>query len=106
MIDVATAISGSGPAYVLYFMDSLIKAAIEMGFSPSEAELLVVQTFRGTTDMFNQSNESAENWIDKVASKGGTTEAALIDFAKSKLDKSIKQGAKSALERAIELGQK
>jgi len=104
MIDAATAISGSGPAYVLYFMDSLIKAAVEMGFSPSEAELLVVQTFRGTTDMFNQSNESAEIWIDKVASKGGTTEAALNDFAKSNLDKSIKEGAKSALVRAIELG--
>ena len=104
MIDAATAISGSGPAYVLYFMDSLIKAAIEMGFSPSEAELLVVQTFRGTTEMFNQSNESAEMWIDRVASKGGTTEAALNDFTKSRLNSAIKKGAKSALNRAIELG--
>lgn len=104
MIDAATAISGSGPAYVLYFMNSLTKAAIEMGFSSSEAELLVVQTFRGTTELFNRSNNSAEEWIDKVASKGGTTEAALNEFSSSNLDIAIKNGAKAALKRAIELG--
>ncbi len=105
MIDAATAISGSGPAYVLYFMDSLIKTAIEMGFSPSEAELLVAQTFRGTTDLFRQSNLPAKDWINKVASKGGTTEAAIKSFDENKLNEKIEIGAKAALERAIELGE-
>jgi len=106
MIDAATAISGSGPAYVLYFMDSLIKTAVEMGFSPSEAELLVVQTFRGTTDLFRQSNLSAQDWIKKVASRGGTTEAAIKSFDNNNLKAIIYKGAKSALNRAIELGEK
>lgn len=105
MIDAATAISGSGPAYVLYFINSMIQTAIEMGFSPSEAELLVVQTFRGTTDLFKQSTLSANEWIKKVASKGGTTEAALKSFDLSELNLNIKKGAKSALLRAIELGE-
>ncbi len=104
MIDAATAISGSGPAYVMYFIDSLVQSAIEMGFSPSEAELLVVQTFRGTTDLYRQSNLSTQEWIKKVSSKGGTTEAAIKAFEKSQLSDLIQSGAKSALKRAIALG--
>lgn len=104
MIDAATAISGSGPAYVLYFMSSLIKAAMDLGFSPSEAELLVSQTFRGTVDLFNRNNLSVEKWINMIASKGGTTEAALDSFNHSNLDNKIQVGAKSAFKRATELG--
>lgn len=103
MLDAATAISGSGPAYVLYFMDSLFDAAVEMGFTPAEAELLVTQTFKGTIDLYNKNNHSAKEWIQKVASKGGTTEAALNSFELSGLRENIKKGAKSALNRAIEL---
>lgn len=102
-IDAATAVSGSGPAYVFYFMDAMIKAAREMGFSNSESELLVSQTFRGAVDLYNKNNFSCEEWIEKVASKGGTTEAALLSYRNNEVHEDIIEGAKAALNRAIEL---
>lgn len=104
MIDAATAISGSGPAYVYYFMNAMIEAAINMGFSASEAELLVSQTFTGAVDLYNKSNFSCEAWIGKVASKGGTTEAALQVFRDTALHADIIAGAVAALDRAKVLG--
>ena len=104
MIDAATAISGSGPAYVYYFMNAMIQAAGQMGFSESEAELLVSQTFTGAVDLYNKTDLSCENWIAKVASKGGTTEAALQVFRETALHEDIVAGANAALQRARELG--
>ena len=103
-IDAATAISGSGPAYVFYFMDAMINSAKEMGFSASESELLVSQTFKGAVDLFNKNNFTCQEWIDMVASKGGTTEAAMKSFRSTDLYDDIKAGAHAALGRAIELG--
>ncbi len=103
-IDAATAISGSGPAYVFYFMRSMIESAKEMGFSESQAELLVSQTFRGAVELHNKSNFSCDEWIQKVSSKGGTTEAAIKKFNTETVHQNIKDGAKAALNRAIELG--
>jgi pyrroline-5-carboxylate reductase len=104
MIDATTAISGSGPAYVYFFMDAMMQAAKNMGFSDSEAELLVNQTFTGALDLYAQSDLSCSEWIQRVASKGGTTEAALQSFRKSKLHQDIINGTNAALNRAIELG--
>jgi len=104
MIDAATAISGSGPAYVYYFMNAMIQAAQQMGFSDSEAELLVSQTFTGAVDLYNKADLTCENWIAKVASKGGTTEAALQVFRDTALHEDIVAGANAALGRAKELG--
>jgi pyrroline-5-carboxylate reductase len=104
MIDAATAISGSGPAYVYYFMNAMIEAAVKMGFSPSESELLVSQTFTGAVDLYNKANLSCEDWIARVASKGGTTEAALRVFRSNELHTDIIAGADAALNRARELG--
>lgn len=104
-IDAATAISGSGPAYVWFFMDAMIQAARSMGFSQSEAELLVGQTFRGAVDLFQQLDFSCAEWIQKVCSKGGTTEAAMASFEQSALQQHIMDGAQKALDRAVELGQ-
>lgn len=103
-IDAATAISGSGPAYVFYFMDAMMKAALKMGFSSSESELLVKQTFRGAVDLYNKADLSCQEWIDRVSSKGGTTEAAIKSFATNKVYADIMEGADAALKRAIELG--
>lgn len=105
MLNAATAISGSGPAYVYYFMNAMIEAAINMGFSASEAELLVSQTFTGAVDLYNKSDLSCENWIGRVASKGGTTEAALRVFRDTALHEDIVAGANAALDRARELGE-
>lgn len=104
LINAATAISGSGPAYVFYFMQSMIKAAVELGFNESEAELLVNQTFMGSVAIQNSYSLSNEQWIKKVASKGGTTESALQVFEKGFLEEVIVNAVKSANNRAIELG--
>lgn len=103
-IDATTAISGSGPAYVYYFMEAMMEAAKGMGFTASEAELLVSQTFKGAVDLYNKSDLSCAEWIARVSSKGGTTEAAIKTFKKHKVHEDIMRGAKSALNRAIELG--
>ena len=103
-IDAATAISGSGPAYVWFFMDAMMAAARGMGFSNSEAELLVSQTFLGAVELYQATNLSCEEWIQRVASKGGTTEAALASFKGTSLHKDIVDGAVAALRRAEELG--
>jgi pyrroline-5-carboxylate reductase len=104
MIDATTAISGSGPAYVYYFMDAMMQAARQMGFSDSEAEMLVVQTFTGALDLYNKTDLSCEDWIKRVSSKGGTTEAALNSFKINTLHQDIIDGAMAALNRAVELG--
>lgn len=104
LIDAATAISGSGPAYVFYFMNSMIKAAESLGFSQSEAELLVNQTFMGSVDLQNTSSLSNSDWIKKVASKGGTTEQALKVFSENLLQDVIINAVKAANNRALELG--
>jgi len=105
-IDAATAVSGSGPAYVFYFMDAMIKAAKSMGFSDSESELLVKQTFRGAVDLYHKNNFTCEEWIQKVSSKGGTTEAAMKSFVANAVHQDIMEGAQAALDRAVELGKK
>lgn len=104
MINAATAVSGSGPAYVFYFMNVMVESAINLGFSPSEAEFLVGQTFSGAVQLQNRSKESHQQWIDKVSSKGGTTEAALELFNKLKLKETISKGIYAANSRAFELG--
>ncbi len=104
LIDGATAISGSGPAYVWFFMKALTEAALEMGFSPSESELLVGQTFLGAVELYNASNLSCETWIDRVCSRGGTTEAALSVYRDNAVHADIIAGAMAALKRAVELG--
>jgi pyrroline-5-carboxylate reductase len=103
-LDAVTAISGSGPAYVYYFMDAMINSAIEMGFDQTEAELLVEQTFLGAVHLLNINNLTCQEWINKVASRGGTTEAAINNFSESHLEKYINQGLKAAFKRAQELG--
>ncbi|WP_299456847.1 pyrroline-5-carboxylate reductase [uncultured Microscilla sp.] len=103
-LNAVTAISGSGPAYVFYFMQAMMDAAQQMGFSQSEAELLVEQTFMGAVHLENRSQASCNEWIKRVSSKGGTTEAAITRFGHLTLDKHIQEGLKQALQRSIELG--
>lgn len=104
MLNAATAISGSGPAYVYYFMNAMVEAAVKLGFSNSEADFLVSQTFKGAVQLQNRSKESHQQWIEKVASKGGTTEAALSIFDKKNIKANLVAGIEAANDRAIELG--
>ena len=104
LIDASTGISGSGPAYVFYFMQSMMEAALQMGFSTNESKLLVSQTFTGAIELFNQSNLSPNSWMEKVASKGGTTQAALDSMDGNNVNELIKEAAFAAFTRAVELG--
>ena len=105
-LDEVTAISGSGPAYVFYFMQAMIDKAIQMGFTQAEAELMVEQTFRGSLQLFKQNSFSCQEWMQKVASRGGTTEAALLSFDQSNINQKIGEGLQAAANRASELGLK
>jgi len=104
LIDASTGISGSGPAYVFYFMQSMMEAALDMGFSKNDSTVLVSQTFIGAVELFNQSNISPNSWMDMVASKGGTTRAALDSMEDNNVNELIKEAAFAAFNRAIELG--
>ncbi|MBI1938854.1 MAG: pyrroline-5-carboxylate reductase [Ignavibacteriales bacterium] len=77
LMDGVTAVSGSGPAYFYYFVQAMIETAKNMGFEESLAELLVLQTMHGSYHVINNSDLDLGMLIKKVASKGGTTEAAL-----------------------------
>ena len=104
-IDASTAISGSGPAYVWHFMEGMIKAGRELGFSEAQAELLVSQTFLGAVELYLATNLSCTEWIKRVSSRGGTTEAAMRSFQETAVEADIIQAARAAYQRAVELGQ-
>lgn len=103
-IDASTGISGSGPAYIFYFMQALMDAALKMGFGEDDARLLVGQTFSGAIELFNSSTLSPEDWMAKVASKGGTTRAALDSMDDNNVNELIQEAAYAAFRRAEELG--
>lgn len=102
-IDAITALSGSGPAYVFYFMDAMMEQAKELGFSEENSKEIVLNTFLGTAKLFESSNASASEWINRVTSKGGTTHAALTSFRGSKIEEKVKAGILEAYNRAKEL---
>jgi len=105
-IDASTGISGSGPAYVFYFMQSMLEAAQKMGFSTNDSKILVSKTFEGAVELFNQSDLSPNTWMERVASKGGTTRAALDSMEDNNVKELIKDAAYAAFDRAVELGNK
>ncbi|MEZ4880009.1 MAG: pyrroline-5-carboxylate reductase [Chitinophagales bacterium] len=98
-----TAISGSGPAYVFYFMDAMIQKAIDLGFSYTEASKLVEQTFLGAVELYKVHNLSCKEWISRVSSKGGTTEAAFKIFNDTNLYDNIQNGVEAAYKKSNEL---
>jgi pyrroline-5-carboxylate reductase len=102
-IDAITAISGSGPAYVYYFMDAMIQAAIQLGFNKEDAFKLVSQTFEGSIQLLKENELSCQEWIQRVSSKGGTTEAALSVFDQSNVKNLIGKGVLRAENRSKEL---
>lgn len=104
-IDKSTGISGSGPAYIFYFMQSMLEAAKKMGFSDNDSKVLVSNTFEGAVKLFNGSDLSPETWMDRVASKGGTTRAALDSMEDNNVKELIKDAAYAAFNRAVELGE-
>ncbi|MFN3850235.1 MAG: pyrroline-5-carboxylate reductase [Spirosomataceae bacterium] len=103
MIDAVTALSGSGPAYFYYVVKHMIEAGKKMGFEESMAALLVKQTMLGSYHLINNAEKSLDDLIKAVASKGGTTEAALKTFEEHNLPHGIVEGILAAENRAKEL---
>ena len=102
-LDAVTAISGSGPAYVYYFIKSMIDAGISLGLTEDESKTLTYQTFVGATTLSMNSELPLSNLIDMVCSKGGTTIEAINTFEKGGLDKIIDLAIKNCYKRSIEL---
>ncbi|MBW4435542.1 MAG: pyrroline-5-carboxylate reductase [Pleurocapsa minor GSE-CHR-MK-17-07R] len=103
-LDMATALSGSGPAYVFLVMEALIDAGVHMGFSRRDAEKLVLQTMRGSVEYAMQSNMHTAPLRNQVTSPGGTSAAALYELEKGGLRTVIADGVWAAFRRSIELG--
>jgi pyrroline-5-carboxylate reductase len=104
MLDAVTGVSGSGPAYVFYFLEALESAARELGFSAADARTLAYATFDGAVALAKASPDDPATLRAQVTSKGGTTERALAVMEGGAVKASIIAAAKAAALRARELG--
>ena len=104
MMDAVTAISGSGPAYVFYFIEALQQAALKLGFSAGDARRLSLSTFLGASKLAAASEEEPGVLRARVTSKNGTTERALLSMAANHVAEHIVQAAQAAADRAKEMG--
>ena len=104
-LDMVTAISGSGPAYLCFFAESLIDAAVALGLKKHDAGKLVLQTILGAAQLMDKSEKAPAELRRDVTSKGGTTERAIEVFEKSDLAGIVRQAVKAAYQRAKELGE-
>ncbi|ETR74110.1 MAG: Pyrroline-5-carboxylate reductase [Candidatus Magnetoglobus multicellularis str. Araruama] len=102
-MNAITAISGSGPAYFFYFVESMIQAAKKLGFSDDQSRLLVLQTAEGALQLLKQPNACPKQLRQQVTSKGGTTEAAIRVMAEHNMKTVIGEAIESAQQRAKEL---
>lgn len=102
-LDAVTALSGSGPAYVFYLLENMLKAAAEMGLEPDTARKLALATVEGSAKLMDQSGEAADALRTKVTSKGGTTFAATTTFDKYGVDDGLVAGLIAARDRSLEL---
>ena len=105
LIDSVTAISGSGPAYVFYFIEAMQQAAQEMGLTAEQGTQLAIATFTGAAQLAARSEEPVAVLRDRVTSKGGTTYAALTSMEASGVKESLVRAMKAAAARGKELGE-
>jgi pyrroline-5-carboxylate reductase len=103
-LDAVTALSGSGPAYVFYFIESLIAAGREMGLSESKARQFAVATVAGAAHLAEATDEPIQALRARVTSKGGTTAAAIASMEADQLKQRIVAAVLAARKRAAALG--
>ena len=103
-LDMATAVSGTGPAYVFLLMEALIDAAVHLGFSRAEARELVVQTIRGSACFAERSTVHPAEMRNRVTSPGGTSADALYQLEKGAFRTVISKAVLAAYRRSVELG--
>jgi pyrroline-5-carboxylate reductase len=105
LIDPVTAVSGSGPAYVFYFLEAMQQAAAEMGLSAAQGKALALATFTGAAQLAAQSDEPVDVLRQRVTSKGGTTHAAITSMEAAGVRQAIVAAMKAAAARGRELGE-
>lgn len=104
LLDAVTAISGSGPAYIFYFMEAMQKAGRELGLHPAQARQLSIETFLGTARLASQSDEDAVVLRARVTSPGGTTERAIQSLENEEVRNAIEHAIHLSHQRSGELG--
>ena len=104
LLDAVTAVSGSGPAYVFYFMEAMHKAALGLGLNDDQARRLTLATFNGAARLAAQSDEPPAVLRERVTSKGGTTAAALAVMGEHQVQAHIRLALAAAQKRSVELG--
>lgn len=103
-LDAVTALSGSGPAYVFYFLEAMQQAGVALGLSAEQARRLAVGTFAGGAHLAAESPEPLATLRERVTSKGGTTYAALTAMQQAGIGPAFEQAMQAACARAKELG--
>jgi pyrroline-5-carboxylate reductase len=104
-LDAVTALSGSGPAYVFYFLEAMVEAGTRMGLRPEQARQLALATFTGASALAADSSEPLALLRERVTSKGGTTYAALTALQAADVKAHFMAAMEAARQRAQELGQ-
>jgi pyrroline-5-carboxylate reductase len=104
LIDPVTAVSGSGPAYVFYFIEAMQQAALELGLTAEQGSQLAIATFVGASQLAAQATEPISVLRERVTSKGGTTYAALTSMDASGVKEAILRAVHAAAKRGQELG--
>jgi pyrroline-5-carboxylate reductase len=103
-LDAVTALSGSGPAYVFFFLEAMTQAGVEMGLAREQAYRLAVATFSGAAELARASDEPPQVLRQRVTSKGGTTYAAITSMEQDGLQALFVKALRAAQRRARELG--
>jgi pyrroline-5-carboxylate reductase len=103
-LDAVTAMSGSGPAYVFFFLEAMVEAGVKMGLDARQSHQLAVQTFVGASALAEQSEEAPATLRQRVTSKGGTTHAAITAMESAGMQASFIAALQAAQARAGELG--
>jgi len=103
-LDAVTALSGSGPAYVFYFLEAMQQAGVELGLAPGQARELALQTFLGAAKLAAASEHDFATLRAQVTSKGGTTEQALLAMENAQVKAAITRAIHAAAQRSRELG--
>ena len=104
LIDPVTAVSGSGPAYVFYFLEAMQQAALEMGLTAEQGKQLALATFVGASELAAHSSDPVSVLRERVTSKGGTTYAAISSMEQAGVKQAIISAMKAAAARGRELG--
>lgn len=104
LLDAVTAISGSGPAYVFFFIEAMVEAGVKMGLTQEQATQLAIGTFEGASQLAKTASEPPSVLRERVTSKGGTTYAALTSMQNAHVGELFQTALTAAQQRAHELG--